>query len=202
MIGFLRGEIFSLEEQKVLVDVGGVGYEVYMTTPEILSLKEGEKKLIFTFYNQKEDSVTLFGFLDRELKEIFELLNSVSGLGPKTAINILSKVSGGDLLGGIANGDVSALTKIPGIGNKIAGRIILELQDKLEGRNIEVSSTGEVKDAGIVKDAESALLFLGYSKKEIDGVLGKILKRNKDVNNLDVLIKEALKELGKKWLKD
>lgn len=198
MIGFLRGEIFSLEEQKVLVDVGGVGYEVYMTTPEILSLKEGEKKLIFTFYNQKEDSVTLFGFLDRELKEIFELLNSVSGLGPKTAINILSKVSGGDLLGGIANGDVSALTKIPGIGNKIAGRIILELQDKLEGRNIEVSSTGEVKDAGIVKDAESALLFLGYSKKEIDGVLGKILKRNKDVNNLDVLIKEALKELGKK----
>lgn len=62
--------------------------------------------------------------------------------------------------------------------------------------------TGEVKDAGIVKDAESALLFLGYSKKEIDGVLGKILKRNKDVNNLDVLIKEALKELGKKWLKD
>lgn len=139
MIGFLRGEIFSLEEQKVLVDVGGVGYEVYMTTPEILSLKEGEKKLIFTFYNQKEDSVTLFGFLDRELKEIFELLNSVSGLGPKTAINILSKVSGGDLLGGIANGDVSALTKIPGIGNKIAGRIILELQDKLEGRNIEVS---------------------------------------------------------------
>ena len=169
MIGFLKGEVFSLELQTVLIDVGGVGYEVYMTTPELLSLKEGEKAFIFTYYHQKEDSVTLFGFLNKKLKEIFELLNSVSGLGPKTAINILSKVSVEELLDGIYKGDVSALTKIPGIGNKIAGRIILELQDKLEERDIDSKGLpiSSVENKGLVKDAESALMFLGYNKKEI-----------------------------------
>ena len=199
MIGFLKGEIFALEEQTVLIDVGGVGYEVYMTTPEILSLKEGDKAIIFTHYHQKEDSVSLFGFLNKKLKEVFELLNSVSGLGPKTAIGILSKVNVDELLDGIYQGDISALTKIPGIGNKIAGRIILELQDKLEERNMETKGmpATSLGNKDLVKDAKAALVFLGYSKKEIDGVLGKILKRNKDSLDLDRLIKEALKELSK-----
>ena len=199
MIGFLKGEIFALEEQTVLIDVGGVGYEVYMTTSEISSLKEGDKVIIFTHYHQKEDSVSLFGFLNKKLKEVFELLNSVSGLGPKTSIGILSKVNVDELLDGIYQGDISALTKIPGIGNKIAGRIILELQDKLEERNMETKGIPAISSCNknLVKDAEAALLFLGYSKKEIDGVLGKILKKNKDSLDLDRFIKEALKELSK-----
>ncbi len=200
MIGFLKGKIYSLEQQQVIIDVNGVGYEVYMTTPEILSLREGQETLIYTHYHLKEDFVALFGFLDKKLKEVFELLTSVSGLGPKTAISILSKVSINELVSGIYQGDVSALTKIPGIGNKIAGRIILELQDKLEDsigvvNKVSVESKGDNK--GIIKDAESALLFLGYNKKEIDGVLGKLLKRNKDEMDLDKLIRDALKELGK-----
>ena len=199
MIGFLKGEIFALEEQTVLIDVGGVGYEVYMTTSEISSLKEGDKVIIFTHYHQKEDSVSLFGFLNKKLKEVFELLNSVSGLGPKTAIGILSKVNVDELLDGIYQGDISALTKIPGIGNKIAGRIILELQDKLKERNMETKGIPAISpdNKDLVKDAEAALVFLGYSKKEIDGVLGKILKKNKDSLDLDRFIKEALKELSK-----
>lgn len=199
MIGFLKGKIFVLEEQTILIDVGGVGYEVYMTTPEISSLKEGDKVIIFTHYHQKEDSVSLFGFLNKKLKEVFELLNSVSGLGPKTAMGILSKVNVDELLDGIYQGDISALTKIPGIGNKIAGRIILELQDKLEERNMETKGIPAISSCNknLVKDAEAALLFLGYSKKEIDGVLGKILKKNKDSLDLDRFIKEALKELSK-----
>lgn len=201
MIGFLKGEIFALEEQRVLIDVGGVGYEVYMTTPEILSLKEGDKVIIFTHYHQKEDSVSLFGFLNKKLKEVFELLNSVSGLGPKTAIGILSKVNVDELLDGIYQGDTSSLTKIPGIGNKIARRIILELQDKLEERNMEIKGipATSLENKDLMKDAEAALVFLGYRKKEIDEVLGKILKRNKDSLDLDRLIKEALKELSKSW---
>lgn len=199
MIGFLRGEIFALEEQKVLIDVGNIGYEVYMIIPEILSLKEGDKVMIFTYYHQKEDSISIFGFLNKKLKEVFELLNSVSGLGPKTVIGILSKVSVDEILDGIYQGDVLALTKMPGIGNKIAGRIILELQDKLEERNMDsknISATS-LENKDLVKDAEAALVFLGYSKKEINEILGKILKRNRDSFDLDSLIKEALKELSK-----
>lgn len=200
MIGFLRGKIFKIGEQNLLLDVGGVGYDVFMTTSELSALNEDEVLFIYTYHHQKEDMVALFGFKKETTKKLFELLTSVSGLGPKTTMGVLSHISEENLISAIISSDISSLVKLPGIGNKTAGRIILELQDKLQslygGVGIVDYNGVEVADTSILSDAESALIFLGYSKKEINDVVRKLFKKNKEYT-LDSLIRDALKELGK-----
>ena len=200
MIGFLRGKIFKINEQNLLLDVGGVGYEVFMATLELDALKESEDLFIYTYHHQKEDMVALFGFRKESTKELFELLTSVSGLGPKTTLGILSHIGEEELISAIVSSDSSTLVKIPGIGNKTAGRIILELQDKLQGiygiSGISNEKDISITDSNILADAESALIFLGYAKKEINDVIRKLIKKNTGYN-LDGLIRDALKELGK-----
>ncbi|MDD2371890.1 MAG: Holliday junction branch migration protein RuvA [Firmicutes bacterium] len=200
MIGFLRGEIFKIGDQSLLLDVGGVGYEVFMTSLELSNLKEKEKLIVFTYHHQKEDMVALFGFRKETTKKLFELLTSVSGLGPKTTLGILSHISEEDLISAIVSGDITSLVKLPGIGNKTAGRVVLELQDKLQNiyGNVGIANYGsnDQGDISIISDAESALTFLGYSKKEISEAIRKLVKKNKEYT-LDNLIRDALKELGK-----
>lgn len=200
MIGFLRGKIFKVGDHSLLLDVSGVGYEVFMPSLELSALKENEQLLVYTYHHQKEDMVALFGFRKEKTKRLFEQLTSVSGLGPKTTLGILSHINEEELISAIVSGDVSTLVKIPGIGNKTAGRVVLELQDKLEniygniGQSKDQSSA--LSDNGIVADAESALTFLGYGKKEISEAIRKLIKKNKDYT-LDGLIRDALKELGR-----
>ena len=200
MIGFLRGKVYKVGEISLLLDVGGVGYEVFMSGIDLMALKKDEDLFVYTYYHQKEDIVALFGFRQESTKRLFELLTSVSGLGPKTALGIFSNIGEADLISAIRSGDASSLVKIPGIGNKTAGRIILELQDKLinlYGEETESSSSdGNPIVPGLTGDAESALQFLGYGRKEINEALKKLLKKNKDYT-LDALIRDALKELGK-----
>ncbi len=200
MIGFLKGKIFKIGEQSLLLDVCGVGYEVFMPSLELSALKENEDLIVYTYHHQKEDMVALFGFRKEKTKRLFELLTSVSGLGPKTTLGILSHINEEDLISAIVSGDTCTLVKIPGIGNKTAGRVVLELQDKLENIYGSVGGTKDesfgLSDKGIVADAESALTFLGYGKKEISEVIRKLVKKNKDYT-LDGLIRDALKELGK-----
>jgi holliday junction DNA helicase RuvA len=200
LIGFLRGKIFKIGDNNLLLDVSGVGYEVFMPGLELSALKENEDLLVYTYHHQKEDMVALFGFRKEKTKRLFEQLTSVSGLGPKTTLGILSHINEEDLISAIVSGDISTLVKIPGIGNKTAGRVVLELQDKLESiygnlgqSKDEVSGLNET---GVVADAESALTFLGYGKKEISEAIRKLVKKNKDYT-LDGLIRDALKELGK-----
>lgn len=200
MIGFLRGKIFKIGDHSLLLDVNGVGYEVFMPSLELSALKDEEDLMVYTYHHQKEDMVALFGFRSEKTKKIFEQLTSVSGLGPKTTLGILSHINEEDLISAIISGDISTLVKVPGIGNKTAGRVILELQDKLEsiyGKNEQsrdqIKNTG---DDGIVTDAESALTFLGYGKKEISEAIRKLIKKEKDYS-LDSLIRDALKELGR-----
>jgi Holliday junction DNA helicase RuvA len=200
LIGFLRGKIFKIGDHSLLLDVSGVGYEVFMPSLELSALIEKEDLLVYTYHHQKEDMVALFGFRKEETKRLFELLTSVSGLGPKTTLGILSHISEEDLISAIVSGDTTTLVKIPGIGNKTAGRVVLELQDKLENTYGNIGNTKDqtlyLSDTGIITDAESALTFLGYGKKEISEALRKLVKKNKDYT-LDGLIRDALKELGK-----
>ena len=172
MIGFLRGKVYKVGEISLLLDVGGVGYEVFMSGIDLMALKKDEDLFVYTYYHQKEDIVALFGFRQESTKRLFELLTSVSGLGPKTALGIFSNIGEADLISAIRSGDASSLVKIPGIGNKTAGRIILELQDKLinlYGEETESSSSdGNPIVPGLTGDAESALQFLGYGRKEIN----------------------------------
>lgn len=200
MIGFLRGKIFKIGDHSLLLDVCGVGYEVFMPSLELSALKENEDLLVYTYHHQKEDMVALFGFRKEKTKRLFEQLTSVSGLGPKTTLGILSHINEEDLISAIVSGDVSTLVKIPGIGNKTAGRVVLELQDKLENIYGNIGQSKDqslgLSDHGIVADAESALTFLGYGKKEISESIRKLIKKNKDYT-LDSLIRDALKELGR-----
>ena len=200
MIGFLRGKVFSTGTHSLLLDVNGVGYEVFMTVPALMSLRAGEETFVYTHYHQKEDLVAIFGFLNMKTKEIFELLTGVSGLGPKTTLGVLSNIGEEDLISAIREGDVSSLVRVPGIGNKTAARIILELQDKVLNLYGSVPArdgeAGIDSSGGLLNDAESALMFLGYNKKEIGDVLKKLIKGKKQPD-LDALIRDALKELGR-----
>ena len=165
-----------------------------------MSLRTGEETFVYTHYHQKEDLVAIFGFLNMKTKEIFELLTGVSGLGPKTTLGVLSNIGEEDLISAIREGDVSSLVRVPGIGNKTAARIILELQDKVLNLYGSVPArdgeAGIDSSGGLLSDAESALMFLGYNKKEIGDVLKKLIKGKKQPD-LDALIRDALKELGR-----
>lgn len=200
MIGFLKGSIFAQEGSQLLLDVGGVGYEVFVTEGDQQRLMPGQEAFLYIFHHRKEDVEQLFGFLDPAGKEIFSLLNGVSGLGPKTALGILSHIDGKALIQAIRGADLGVLVQVPGVGNKTAQRLIFELQDKLEAFGEPAGESGTVTGSqsvsGIYADAESALLFLGYSKKEIEEVLRRKMKGSPDAD-LNNLIRDALKELGK-----
>lgn len=201
MIGFLRGRVYSTDGMSLLLDVHGVGYEVFMALPVLQSLSPGDEVFVYTRYIQKEDMVAIFGFLTEKSKEIFEILTGVSGMGPKTALGILSHIAEDDLIEAVREGDLAGLVRIPGIGNKTAQRLIFELQDKLSVYTGAFTGSADQKGAktpkaSVYSDAESALLFLGYGKKEIGEVLTKLVKGKNDVG-LDALIRDALKELGR-----
>ena len=197
MIGFLRGDVFKKEDNQVLLDVGGVGYRVHMTTTGILSLKEDEPAFLYIHYQQKEDSVSLYGFLSELTQEIFEILIDLNGIGPKLAMGILSHMDEDSFLTAVKKGDLGAFTGIPGVGKKTAQRLLLELQDKVAHYEVEGQEDFDtVVNSSLAEDAKEALTFLGYTKGEVDKVLKQVLKRTtaEDVNQV---IKEALKELGK-----
>lgn len=200
MIGFLKGNVFKKKEQSILLDVRDVGYEVFLIVSDLAQLKENETVFLFTHYKQKEDGTSLFGFMLEEIKDIFEVLIDMNGIGPKMGMSILSAMDKDMLITSIQREDISALTEIPGVGKKTAQRMIVELQDKLNRYIIDDTMELEIKieknSRIALTDAEEALIFLGYSKKEIDQALKKLFKRDKTYKT-DDLIKLALKELGK-----
>lgn len=161
----------------MVIDVGGIGYKVFMPTNSIQQLPErGENVKVHTYYYVREDNISLFGFTTLEELKMFELLLSVSGIGTKSALATLSEITPSAFALSIITGDVSTLVKIPGVGNKTAQRMILELKDKLKTENaVAKPKTGEFvgnnQTGQALEEASSALLVLGYTKKEIDQVL-------------------------------
>ena len=180
----------------VLLDVNGVGYFVHISISTFDKLPElGATAELFTYLNVREDALNLFGFNNAEEKAIFELLISISGVGPKLALGILSGIQANDLVQAIQNQDVPRIVSIPGIGKKTAERLIIELKDKI-GSVVSVSSSGNYTPYGTKGDAIAALVNLGYNNKKADLVISSILNKSPDLT-LEELIKSALAGLNK-----
>ena len=178
MISYIRGQLASVEEDKVIVDVGGVGYGIYMSTHSMSLLPSaGNEVKLHTYLNVKEEAMQLFGFLTRDDLQVFKLLIGVSGIGPKGGQSILSVLSPDDLRFAVAAGDVKAIQAAPGIGKKTAEKLIVELRDKLSietalehavsGAGGDAGAQGTVQaDSGVLSDAVQALVALGYGSTE------------------------------------
>lgn len=187
MISYLSGTVVEKSSRFVIMDVGGVGYRVFVTNDTLRELKIGAKVKLRTHHAVREDAEELFGFLEEEDLKLFELLLGVPGIGPKTALNILNVATPETLRRSITSGETAYLTKISGIGRKTAEKIILELKEKL-GRGQEGATLKEEVDA------LEALKSLGYSHDESREALRAV---SKDITGTSDRVKHALKLLGR-----
>ncbi len=194
MISLLRGRIAEKSLGRIVIDIHGVGYGVTVPLSTYYRLPEigGEVELkIHTHI--KDDAIELFGFLTDDEKRIFTMLLGVSGVGPKVATNILSSISPAELVSAISSGELSK-KKIPGIGSKLASRLVTELKDKA----LKIQPKGEVAGkAGILEDVISALLNLGYTKSEIDEHILQLEELSANENDIEMALRESLKVMRK-----
>lgn len=188
MIGFLKGDILKKNNDNVIIGVGGVGYKVFMTEHAIDQC--GNASISVSVYTHvREQEITLYGFLQEEEQEIFELLISVSGIGPKAALNILTVADVTSIKTAIAAEDTTILTKVSGIGPKTAKKVVHELSGK-----VVAPVDAAVGDAVANSDAIDALRSMGYSVAEARDALSNV---SKDISDVGERVKEALKYLGK-----
>lgn len=185
MIGFLHGKVLLIKDTTLILDVSGVGYKVLTPLPLILSLTTGQELSLYIHTHVREDQLTLFGFKDECDLFLFEKLTSVSGIGPKGALSMLSVHSPSSIADAVERGDASALSHTPGVGKKTAEKIIIELKGKLK-------HLVGAKETDTTYEVRLALETLGYSSKEIYEVLQKLNTENKSTGTL---IKEALTQL-------
>ena len=203
MISQLTGKIISSDEKSLIVDVNGVGYQVFCSLQTLLELKDSNETItILTEFIVREDSQSLFGFSDPLEKKWFNLLISVQGVGAKAAIAILSSITIDELGYAISNSEKSTVTKAEGVGPKIAGRIINELKDKIPESQLDPLFSNYVdlnnKETELVEDAVSALSNLGYNKTNIKNIVVKVYEDAEENINLSELISKSLKKLGNK----
>lgn len=199
MISYIRGELAAVEKEKVIVDVGGVGYGIYMPGQALAVLPQpGSEVKIHTYLNVREDAMQLFGFLTRDDLEIFKLVIGVSGIGPKGGLSILSKLSPDDLRYAVLSGDVKAISAAPGIGKKTAEKLIIELKDKLDIEDVlnHAIESDRAPDTdvsgGIQSEAVQALVALGYGSTESLRAVRQVEMENASVEDV---LKEALKKM-------
>ena len=200
MFYYLNGAVTEIEANLAVIDCGGVGYACATTNYTLSQLKKGERAKLYTYMNVREDAVELFGFASQSELHSFKLLLGVSGVGPKAALSILSANTPADLAMAVVMGDEKALTAAPGIGKKIAQRIILELKDKLakEQASIGADTVGSVPLTVLpndkAKEASAALTVLGYSAAEVSAALKGI---DMEGLPLEEIIRQALKHMVK-----
>lgn len=200
MFAYIKGSLEEKSSNYVVIDVGGIGYKIFMSNISINDIGDvGNVVKVHTYYYVREDNISLYGFLTRDELKMFELLLSVSGIGAKSAIAMLSNITPASFACAIISNNVALLKKIPGIGPKTAQRIILELKDKLKAeqeltKEEEQTEIENVSNDANVDEAMQALQILGYSKKEIDKAFEKIA--NTDVS-VEELIKKGLSILAR-----
>ena len=192
MISFLKGNKVEMDVSKVVIDVNGVGYKVNISLRTFSKIKDLKNLHIHTHLHVKEDAHTLYGFYNKRERNTFLSLISISGVGPSTAIVILSSLSADELKLAILESDVNKIKSVKGIGLKTAERIILELKDKINIDEIEDIKLSNNIGNTIRDEALSALSSLGISKNVVEHHIDSILEANKDIN-LEDLIKEILK---------
>jgi Holliday junction DNA helicase RuvA len=200
MIAQLTGRVDALEDGRCVIDVAGVGYLVHASSRTLAALPrspEVAKLLVET--HVREDAIQLFGFIETGERDWFRLLTTVQGVGPRLALSILSALSPRDLIGAIAARDQASLTRAPGVGARLAARLLTELKDKAgamptsSGITISVPRDGP---RGNAADALSALVNLGYRRPEVQATVARVAERLGDQAALDAIIREALRELS------
>lgn len=204
MFAYIKGSLEMKFKDYLVIDVGGIGYKIFMSETAINTIGQiGDIVKVFTYYRVREDDISIYGFKTQEELRMFELLLSVSGVGAKSALSMLSCIEPSEFALAVISNNVKVLTQIPGIGNKSAQRIILELKDKLKAEQTEQSdddtsktpigkSTIEINNN--IQEAISGLMVLGFSKKDIEKAFEHL-----DINSLSLedLIKKGLVLLTK-----
>jgi Holliday junction DNA helicase RuvA len=199
MIAHLNGRLIHKSTESIIVDANGVGYELCIPLSTYYNLPEEREPVALNVYTHlKDDAIQLFGFLTLEEKEVFRLLISVSGVGPKLARNILSGVAVPDLVASIAEGDKARLSSIPGIGGKSADRLIVELKDRVGGLSAAHAAAGLTVTEPVTGDVVSALGNLGYRQGQAEEAVKKARAALEDGAGFEGLLKEALKCLAKR----
>jgi Holliday junction DNA helicase RuvA len=192
MIAHLRGRLFSKQPQQVIVEAAGVGYDVAISVSTYTSLPaEGAEVALHIHTQVREDTLALYGFLDRNDKRIFERLITVSGVGPKLAITIQSGLPADRLVAALRAQDHATLTRIPGVGKKLAERLVVELKDKLE--DMAVAAPAMAAAGPAAEDVLSALVNLGYQRPSAQKAIESAVAKDKGVGeHFDALFRAAL----------
>lgn len=195
MYAFIRGYLAEKDQNSAVIDAGGVGYLLSISYSTYAALPElGEEVKLYSHLSVREDAMELFGFADREELSVFKMLITVSGVGPKAALAILSELSPGRFALAVSAGDVKALTKAAGVGPKLAQRIVLELKDKIAKSGAEIPTGGadflEAPAGSNAEEAAKALVVLGYSANEARAAVAKC-----QGDTVEELIRLALKQL-------
>ena len=200
MIARISGLLIYKSVSHVIVDANGIGYRIFVPLTTFYELPDSNQPVTLHIHTHvKEDAINLFGFHSCEEKKVFQLMISVSGIGPKLAINILSGISARELIGAVSQGNLNRLVRIPGVGKKMAERMILELKDKMikmdsyemVDKDINTLSMDEMKG-----DALSALINLGYKSQAAKSALEKVIDEFPETMTLEILLKRTLKILA------
>lgn len=196
MYAYFKGKVENIFSDRAIIGVNNIGYEIYMPENELLKIEnEKEEIKVYTYLQVREDDMKLFGFLDLETLEFFKKLITVSGVGAKVALNIIANIDKSDMCIAIATDDIATLKAVPGIGPKMAQKIIFELKDKIMKEDIDSSkkSNKTIKKANPnIEEASAALQVLGYRDKVIKEVIDKL---NIEEDSVEDIIKKVLKEM-------
>ena len=199
MIGQIEGTIIEKNPPEILVEVAGITYEILVPMSTLYQLPEsGELVRLHTHFSVREDAQTLYGFFDAETKKMFRSLVRVNGVGPKMALGILSGMSVEDFVQAVRNNDSEAMVRMPGIGKKTAERLIIEMRDKIiewgSDNNVGSDLSSQTKSS-FTKDAEIAMINLGYKPQQAARAIAQVLKVNPEINDSEELIRFSLKSM-------
>ena len=194
MIAFIKGKLVQKEATHVVIDVNGIGYQIFISLPTFSQIKNEESCKLFTYFHVKEDSQSLYGFLSENDKHFFMDLISVSGIGPSTAMVMQASLSTSELKSAIVAEEVSTIQQIKGIGAKTAQRVILELKDKIkkEGFSGDSDHNSGNFDNNLRSEALSALVMLGINRNTAQKSIEAVLRNSENSITLEELIKKAL----------
>lgn len=196
MIAYVKGAVAGVTLSSAVIDVGGIGLELLATPATLARLRLGETVSLASSLVVREDSLTLFGFADEDEKQVFELVQTASGVGPKLAQALLAVLSPDGIRSAIASDDVKALTKVPGIGQKGAQRLILELKDRIGAPS--VTRTASIAATPTWRDqVTQAVIGLGYAAKDAERAVDAVADEAGDVPNVGMLLRAALQTLSK-----
>lgn len=193
MYAFFKGKVDNILNDRIIIDVNNIGYEIFIPESSLFNVEIGNEIKVYTYLHVREDEMRLFGFLSNSELELFKKLITVSGLGPKGAMGIISKVDIESLCIAIATEDLASLKSVPGIGPKMAQKIIFELKDKVLKEQAGIPKNKEDNtNIENINEAMTALEVLGYSQKQLKEVMNKLdLKKD----SVETIIRKVLKEM-------